>query len=140
MAFTLNPFTGQLDYYEKADTSNLEVTQNHQILAGISAVAGQQVTVRLPMAGTITSAIIAWDVSGSAVVDIWLDTYANYPPTVADTITASAKPTLTSEIKATDSTLTGWTKTFNAGDWMIFNVDSASTLDKVFVVLTYERT
>ena len=32
--------------------------------------------------------------SGSIVIDVWKDTYANFPPIVADTITASAKPTL----------------------------------------------
>ena len=52
----------------------------------------------------------------SVVFDVWKDTYAAYPPTVADTITASAKPTLASANKSQDATLTGWTKTVAAGD------------------------
>lgn len=44
--------------------------------------------------------------SGSIVLDIWTDTQANFPPTVADTITASAKPTITTSTKGQSSTLT----------------------------------
>jgi len=76
--------------------------------------------------------------SGSIVVDIWKDTYANYPPTVADTITASAKPTLSSATKSRDTTLTGWTTAIAAGDILAFNVDSASTVTKVSVLLTVQ--
>jgi hypothetical protein len=114
-----------------------DLSTSGQIQFVLPAVAGSQSRVRIPYSITITSAIIVSDISGSAVVDIWKDTYANYPPTVADTITASAKPTLTSAIKATDSTLTGWTKTFTAGDWLIANVDSASTANEIIVILTY---
>lgn len=88
--------------------------------------------VRIPTAGTITG----WEIescdstptTGSIVIDIWKDTYANFPPTVADTITASAKPTLTSGTKASSTTLTGWTTAIAAGDIIYFNVDSVSSL------------
>jgi hypothetical protein len=59
--------------------------------------------------------------------------YANYPPTVADTITASAKPTLSSATKAEDSTLTGWSTSVTAGDVIGFKVDSATTVTRVLV-------
>jgi len=108
-----------------------------QIQFVLPAVAGSQARVRIPKDLTITSAIIVGDVSGSAVVDIWKDTYANYPPTDADSITAATPPTLSSAIKNTDSTLTGWTKSFTAGDWLIANVDSCSTLNELVIVLTY---
>lgn len=89
---------------------------------------------------TITSATLLADQSGSVVVDIWKDTYANYPPTVADTITASAKPTLSGAIKSQDATLTGWTKTITSGDILRFNVDSSATLTRVLVALRVVRT
>ena len=75
--------------------------------------------------------------AGSIVVDIWKDTYTNYPPTVADTITAAAKPTLSAVNKNEDTTLSGWTKTFTAGDVLGFNVDSASTVTKVALTLEF---
>jgi hypothetical protein len=74
------------------------------------------------------------------VVDIWKDTYTNYPPTVADTITASAKPTLASATKSQDTTLTGWTTTFAAGDTLRFIVDSATTVTRVTLALRVRRT
>ena len=91
--------------------------------------------VQAPFACTIDSVTLLADVSGSIVIDIWKDTYANYPPTVADSICASAKPTLSSAIKAEDTTLTGWTKTVAAGDVLYFNVDSCSTITKVSLIL-----
>lgn len=93
----------------------------------------------IPMACTITAATLlstdASVTSGSIVIDVWKDTYANYPPTVADTITASAKPTLSSAIKSQDTTLTGWTTSVSAGDVLGFNVDSASTVTRVTLEL-----
>ena len=75
------------------------------------------------------------DQSGSAVVDLWVDSYANYPPTDADSITASAVPTITSSTKSQDSTLTGWTTSVTAGDILGFNVDSASTIERLTIAL-----
>src|SRR5262245_18801188 len=75
--------------------------------------------------------IVGWtllaDQSGSLVVDIWKDTYANYPPTGADSITASAKPTISTATKAQSGTLTGWTTSVSAGDVLRFNVDSVTS-------------
>jgi hypothetical protein len=96
--------------------------------------------VLVPFAHTITVSYIFADVSGSAVIDVWRDTYANFPPTVADTITASAKPTLSGAIKATDATLTGWSTTGAANDVYMFNLDSVATCTVVGVQLTVTRT
>lgn len=90
--------------------------------------------------------IEGWDiystggVTGSIVLDIWKDTYANYPPTVADTITASAKPTVSSAAKAQDSTLTSWIRTFSRGDILHVNVDSVTTFTIITFVLRTRRT
>ncbi|MEI6500192.1 MAG: hypothetical protein WCP21_04100 [Armatimonadota bacterium] len=110
-----------------------------QIVFTLPAVAGAQAIVRLGCAGTLTSAVIMGDVSGSTVVDVWKSSYGDYPPTASNSITASAKPTLSSQITNTDSTLTGWTKTFAEDEWMIANVDSASVLGTIILVLTYVR-
>lgn len=93
----------------------------------------------VPYDCTIESVTLLANASGSIVVDIWKDTYANYPPTNADSICASAKPTLSSAAKSQDTTLTGWTKTISAGDVLVFNVDSASTVQHVTLVLKVTR-
>ena len=77
--------------------------------------------------------------SKDGVVDLWIDTFANFPPTVADTITAAAKPTLTAQQTNSDTTLTGWTTSLTAGEWIMANVDSASTLNTIVLIITYER-
>lgn len=91
--------------------------------------------VQVPFGCTITGYTVLADQSGSIVLDLWKDTYANYPPTVADTITASAKPTISSATKTTSTTLTGWTTTISADDILEVNVDSVTTLTKVVLFL-----
>lgn len=97
--------------------------------------AAQQFDFRFPWAGTIVKWTLLGDASGSIVIDLWKDTYANAPPTVADTITASAKPTLSAAAKNESSTLTGWTTSFAAGDVVRGNVDSTSGLTRATLIL-----
>ena len=99
---------------------------------------GYKTWISMPMAGTWKKWRILADVSGSIVIDVWKDVYANYPPTVADTITAAAKPTLSSALSAESSTLTGWTTSFSAGDVLGFNVDSVTTVKKISLTLEFE--
>lgn len=107
---------------------------------GGSAIAtGVKGDIEIPFACTIQQVTLQADVSGSIVVDIWKDTYANFPPTVADTITASAKPTISSATKSQDATLTGWTKAIAAGEILRFNVDSCSTITRCTVSLKVVR-
>ena len=102
---------------------------------GSAITTGIKGDLTVPFACNINSATLLADQSGSIVVDVWKDTYGNYPPTVADTITASAKPTISTATKATDSTLTGWTKAIAEGDTLRFNVDSITTVTRVTLSL-----
>lgn len=103
---------------------------------GSAITTGVKGDIEMPVAWTdIASARLFADQSGSIVVNIWKDTYANYPPTVADKITASAPPTISTATKSEDTTLTGWTKTGSAGDVLRFNVDSVTTIQRVTVSL-----
>lgn len=104
---------------------------------GSAITTGVKLDVFIPNAITLTQATLLADQSGSIVLDLWVDSYANYPPTVADTITASAKPTLSSAIKSQDSTLTGWTTAIAAGSSLRVNVDSATTVTRVVLALKY---
>lgn len=89
----------------------------------------------IPYACTITEWTLHADVSGSIVVDVWKDTYANYPPTVSDSITGSAKPTISGANRATGTALTGWTTSIAAGDILYFNVDSCATIKRAVLTL-----
>lgn len=104
---------------------------------GAVIVAGLKGGFEVPFDATIIGVRMgALDgLSSSMVVDLWKDTYANFPPTVADTITASAKPTITTATKSKDDTLTGWAKDVKAGDWIFVNVDSNTAFTKVALSL-----
>jgi len=106
---------------------------------GSAITTGQKGHLEVPFACTIKQVTMLADQSGSIVVDIWKDTYDSFPPTDADSITASAPPTISSAQKSQDSTLTGWTKSISSGDILAFNVDSCSTITRVTISLKVER-
>jgi hypothetical protein len=124
-----------------ADNLRKEVITYH-ISGGGSPIAtgAQEAFVKVPYAGTITGYEIVADQTGSIVVDVWKDTYANYPPTDTDSITASAPITISSANKAQDNTITGWITGITEGDLLRFNVDSASTVTAVTIFLLVTRT
>lgn len=107
---------------------------------GSAITTGIKGDIFVPYACTINSVTMLADQSGSAVVDIWKVAYASYPATVSNTITASAKPTISSAAKSQDTTLTGWTTSVSAGDTIRFNVDSATTITRVTLVLKVTKT
>jgi hypothetical protein len=123
-------------------TGLTQAVSNARILRTVLDGGGSAITtgakkvyISVPSACSIIKVRLLADVSGSIVLDLWRDSYANYPPTVADTIVAAAKPTLSSAIKSEDSTLTGWSTALAAGDILEVNVDSATTVTKVYMDL-----
>ncbi len=95
--------------------------------------------VQFPVAGTITGwTILSTDstspTSGSIVFDIFKSTFAGYPPT--SSITAAAKPTMTTTISATSTSVGTWTTAITAGDCLGFNVDSVTSLKRVILEVT----
>src|SRR5262245_52184625 len=96
--------------------------------------------LEVPFACALDQWTLLADQTGSIVVDVWKDTYANFPPTVADVITASAKPTISSAQKGQSSTLTGWTTSITAGDILAFNVNSVTSITKVTLSLRAIKT
>ena len=95
--------------------------------------------LEIPFACNVTGWTIVADQSGSIVVDVWSDTYANFPPTVADTIAGSEKPTLSTAQKNQDLSLTTWSEDIDAGNLLAFNVDSASTVTRVTLTIRATR-
>lgn len=112
---------------------------------GTTAVAnGSYSTVaEVPVACVILSARIFAEVSDSAVVDILRAAYSGYP-TMAS-ICSTTKPTLASQPKNEDTTLSGWTDahsvgspSLNAGDLLRAHVVSVGTPKQITVVLTVQ--
>lgn len=129
-------------------TDAMMSTTEDAMLAGIEFIidgGGSAITtgikgdLEIPFNCTIEQVTLLADQSGSIVIDIWKDTYANFPPTVADTITAAAKPTITTATKSQDATLTGWTKSITKGDILRFNVDSITTVQRVTLSLRVRK-
>lgn len=108
--------------------------------AGSTITTGVKGYLRVPYNCTITAVELVANASGSIVVDVWKDTYANFPPVDADSITASAPATLSSAQKSQDTALTGWTTSLTEGDYLAFNVDSATTVSRVTLSLVVTRT
>jgi len=96
---------------------------------------------QIPYAGTITGWYVSETTSpnaiaGSIVIDVWKDTSGNYPPTVADTIAGTEKPTLSSAKLNSDLTLTTWTTSVSVGDCIGFTVVSNTDCKRVEVLLS----
>lgn len=78
--------------------------------------------------------------TGSIVINVWKNTYENYPPTASDSICATNRPTISEAIKSQDLTLIDWSTSINAGDTIRANVDSCAGISRVSLTLTVERT
>lgn len=102
---------------------------------GSELTTGRRGDVQIPFTCKITYWTLLADQSGSLQVDVWKDVYANYPPTVADTITAAAPPAIVSGDHNTDSALTGWTTAITEGDTLRFNIDSVATITRATLIL-----
>jgi hypothetical protein len=69
--------------------------------------------------------------SGAISVQLWKDTYANYPPIVDDLI-----DTFTIAASGVKSEETGLSIPVSAGDIVFYNVDSVTSMKFVLVALT----
>jgi len=110
---------------------------------GAVLTAGEKGHIFVPFDCTITQVSAFGDASGTVTVDIWKDTYANFPPVNADSITASAPVALSTAQKYQDSTLTGWTVDISAGDVLAYNVDASptpATITRLTVALDVTKT
>ena len=99
---------------------------------------GVKAFLEIPFACNVTGWTILADVVGSIVLDVWKDTFANFPPTVADTIAGSEKPTLSAAQKNQDLSLGTWTTLVAAGSILAINIDSCSSIKKVALSLRLE--
>lgn len=97
--------------------------------AGSVLTAALSQFIRAPWDGTITKALIMADQVGSANVDIWEDSWANFPPTIADSKTTLA---LSSAQKAESGTLS---IAVVKGDVLACNLTAPSAIRRLVVQL-----
>ena len=102
---------------------------------GSALTSGVKIRYLIPYNCQIVSdGSAAWEVgldqTGSIGFDLWVDTYANYPPTNADRISGSLgsqNPRVSSAVKASSTALTGWTVNLVKGTWLFIAIDSVTT-------------
>lgn len=92
-------------------------------------VSGAEVI--MPVAGTIVGwrAVlrpITGESVGSVGLDVWKKAATGGWPTNSDSITASAKPSITTATENASTTLTGWTTSVAAGDKIALEVESVT--------------
>ena len=120
----------------------VNIALDRALVIGFGDTAGSVLTtgvkgyIYCPFAGAITGWTLVADASGNLVVDVWKDVWANFPPTVADTIAGTEKPTLSGAQKAQDLSLTTWTTAIADGDVLAFKVDSAATVKQATLTLS----
>ena len=138
MPAKFDPILGKL---RTQDTGFAQGSFGVTIDGGGSVIAtGVMGYVTIPYNCTITGWDIFADQTGSCVIDLWKDVYSNFAPTIADTITGTEKPTLTSQQKNQDNSLSSWTTTVTAGDVIAFNVESAVTVTRINVIIKVTKT
>ena len=125
-----------------SDGSEVKTVSITFIIDGVCATiaTGEKGHLEIPFNCTIQRVTMEADQTGSIIVDIWKDTYANFPPTNADTITSATPPTITTAQKSQDSTLTNWTTSISEGDILAYNVDSCTNITRVTVSLKAIKT
>lgn len=106
---------------------------------GAAITTGIKGHIAVPYNATIKKVTILADQSGSIVIDIWKSTYETFPPTSLNSITAGSKPTLSSALKSQDTVLSGWDTALSTNETLCFNVDSASAVTQVILVIEVEK-
>ncbi len=98
---------------------------------------------KVPYNLTVTEWTLLGDQSGSIGIEFWKDTYANFPPTVADLVsgtTGTNNPRIVTTTKGQSATLTNWTTTWVQGDIIRVNVASITTLTRCGIGLKVLKT
>jgi len=100
-------------------------------------VAGTKTFIKIPYGGTVVGWVVtevsASPQAGSIVIDVVKDTTANYPPTSGDSIAGTEKPTLTTQTNNSDTTLSTWTTSVAANDYLGFIVDSVDGCSNILL-------
>lgn len=115
---------------------------------GVALTTGTKRRIKIPYDCQIVSnGTAAWEVAldqiGSIGLDLWMESYALYPPTSADRISGtlgSQNPRVVSAIKNQSASLTGWTIDLVKGEYLFVGVDSITTATFATLSLHVKRT
>ena len=102
---------------------------------------GSQFDLRVEQEFVVNSWVMLADRVGSIQVDVFRDTFLNFPPTDADAMPGGGnEPAIVADDTATGTTA-GWTTTtVNSGDIIRFNVDSVATIEECTLILVGTKT
>lgn len=124
--------------WEAADIPNSAIEIQFSSPPDGQLVAGTIGYRFVPFDCTITSNRLIANASGSIVIDVQKATFPTVP-TSANSIAASARPTLSGAQTSQDTTLTGWTTTLTKGELMAFEIISVSGLKVASLILPVTR-
>lgn len=109
----------------------LVVFQGASGAAGIPS--GTQIDLAVPFNCVIKRVTQLGSGTGVANIDVWKDTYANFPPTAADNISG---PGIMMATAKEQNAGTSWSSlTLTTGDILRFNVSGATTINRVATIL-----
>ena len=107
---------------------------------GALITTGQKVKLFFDFAVVIEAWTALGNTTGSAVMELWRDSYTNYPPNSADKITASAPISIPSNsTKAASEALTGWSTSISAGDVLTVNLNTIENFTQITLDLRLRR-
>jgi hypothetical protein len=105
--------------------------------------AGIKGDVEIPFACSLVAVRLFADVAGTIQIDLWKDSYGNFPPVVGDTMISGTKPNLSGTATYQTTSFGSWVNsTFAAGDILRVNVDSSpapATVTRVTLSITVAR-
>ena len=116
------------DGYAGYKTVTLVVGNSSEVSTG----GKEQTRVIVPFSGEIISWQIIVDTPSTLTLDVWK---SDTIPTNSDSITGSAKPSLSDQQFATSSTLTGWTTSVSINDIFILEVESNNNATHITLTL-----
>jgi hypothetical protein len=113
------------------DVANRTVAISFLITGGNDEISAEPVgDIEIPFDCTLTEARLLADQTGSIAVSLWVDSYDNFPPTVADLLDTFS---ISSGVKSYEIDLA---HDLSTGDIIRVNVDSCTTITEVTLCLT----
>ena len=95
---------------------------------------GEKSHIYIPYNAEIKKWTLLSEQTGNIQIDVWKNTYNNFPPTSSDSITGTNYPNLSSQNK-NQGNVSSWTTTINAGDIIKFNVDSVTDIHDCILII-----
>ena len=138
---TVKITSGTFDNARIPDTGVVAI--NYVIDGGGAAIGtGIKGALEVPFACHVNRWTLLADQHGSIVVDVWRDSYANFPPTDADSMPGTTNmPAISGTIAAQSSDLSGWgTQGIASGDILWYHVDSCSSIELCTIALRAIKT